>query len=69
MSVLGNDEAPMSLFIVPWKTSELGVETNLRRTLDERDVPVDRDVFLREIEFYQVSVGGESSAAGSTALN
>lgn len=71
MSVLGNDEAPMSLFIVPWKTSELGVETNLRRTLDERDVPVDRDVFLREVDFYQVSVGGESSApaAGSTALN
>jgi len=37
------------------------VETNLRRTLDERDVPVDRDVFLREVEFYQVSVGGETS--------
>lgn len=57
MSVLGNDEAPMSLFIVPWKSSELGVETNLQRTLDERDVPVDRDVFMREVEFYQVSVG------------
>ena len=61
MSVLGNDEAPMSLFIVPWKTSELGVETNLQRTLDERDVPVDRDVFMREIDFYQVSVAGETS--------
>ncbi len=58
MSVLGNDEAPMSLFIVPWKSSELGVETNLQRTLDERDVPVDRDVFKRELDFYQVSVGG-----------
>lgn len=61
MSVLGNDEAPMSLFIVPWKSSELGVETNLQRTLDERDVPVDRDVFMREVEFYQVSVGGETT--------
>lgn len=61
MSVLGNDEAPMSLFIVPWKSSELGVETNLQRTLDERDVPVDRDVFKRELDFYQVSVGGKGS--------
>jgi hypothetical protein len=57
MSVLGNNEAPMSLFIVPWKSSELGAETNLKRTLNERDQPVDRDVFLRELAFYRVSVG------------
>jgi len=55
MSILGNKEAPMSLFIVPWKTSELGAETNLSRTLNEHQVPVDRDVFLRELAFYQVS--------------
>ena len=61
MSVLGNNEAPMSLFIVPWKSSELGVETNLARTLNERDVPVDRDVFTRELDFYQVSVGSKTS--------
>ena len=60
MSVLGNNEAPMSLFIVPWKSSQLGVETNLNRTLSEHDVPVDRDVFLRELNFYQVSVGSKS---------
>jgi len=59
MAVLGNNEAPMSLFIVPWKSSELGVETNLTRTLHERDVPVDRDVFLRELAFYQASVGSK----------
>jgi hypothetical protein len=61
MSVLGNNEAPMSLFIVPWKTSELGVETNLKRTLNERDLPVDRDVFLRELDFYRVSVAGKTT--------
>jgi hypothetical protein len=61
MSILGNNEAPMSLFIVPWKSSQLGVETNLNRTLNEHDVPVDRDVFLRELDFYQVSTGGKSS--------
>jgi hypothetical protein len=57
MSVLGNNEAPMSLFIVPWKSSELGGGTNLTRTLHERDVPVDREVFMRELDFYNVSVG------------
>lgn len=63
MSILGNEEAPMSLFIVPWKSSELGVETNLNRTLDEHDVPVDRDVFMRELDFYQVSVGGKTAVS------
>jgi hypothetical protein len=43
------------LYIVPWKSSEIGVETSLNRMLDEGDVPVDRDVFERQIEFYQVS--------------
>jgi hypothetical protein len=60
MSILGNNEAPMSLFIVPWKSSELGVETNLSRTLNERVVPVDRDVFLRELDFYRASVASKT---------
>jgi hypothetical protein len=55
MSIIGNDEAPKSLYIVPWKSSELGVETSLDMMLNEGDVPVDRDVFKRQIEFYQVS--------------
>lgn len=55
MSIVGNDEAPKSLFIVPWKSSELGVETSLNRALNEHDVPVDRDVFMRQLDFYQVS--------------
>jgi hypothetical protein len=67
MSVLGNNEAPMSLFIVPWKSSELGVEANLNRTLNERDVPVDRDVFLRELDFYQVSAGSKTTAPAAVS--
>jgi hypothetical protein len=55
MSIVGNDEAPKSLYIVPWKSSEIGVETSLDMMLNEGDVPVDRDVFKRQIEFYQVS--------------
>ena len=55
MSIIGNDEAPKSLYIVPWKSSEIGVETSLDTMLNEGDVPVDRDVFMRQLEFYQVS--------------
>ena len=55
MSIVGNDEAPKSLYIVPWKSSEIGVKTSLDTMLNEGDVPVDRDVFKRQLEFYQVS--------------
>jgi hypothetical protein len=55
MSIVGNDEAPKSLYIVPWKSSEIGVETSLSMMLNEGDVPVDRDVFMRQLDFYHVS--------------
>ena len=55
MSIVGNDEAPKSLYIVPWRSSEIGVETSLNALLNEGDVPVDRDVFKRQLDFYQVS--------------
>jgi hypothetical protein len=55
MSIVGNDEAPKSLYIVPWKSSEIGVETSLSSKLNEGDVPVDRDVFKRQLEFYRIS--------------
>jgi hypothetical protein len=57
MSIVGNDEAPKSLYIVPWKSSELGIETSLNMMLNEGEVPVDRDVFLRQLNFYEVSIG------------
>jgi hypothetical protein len=55
MSIVGNDEAPKSLYIVPWKSSEIGVETSLDTMLNAGDVPVDRDVFKRQLEFYKIS--------------
>ena len=55
MSIVGNDEAPKSLYIVPWKSSEIGVEISLDTMLNEDDVPMDLDVFRRHLEFYQVS--------------
>lgn len=57
ISIVGNKEAPKSLFIVPWKSSELGVETGLAsRLLNEKMQAVDKDVFERELDFYTATV-------------
>lgn len=55
MSIVGNDEAPKSLYIVPWKSSELGAETSMNMMLNERDVPVDREVFMRQLGYFEVT--------------
>jgi hypothetical protein len=55
MSIVGNDEAPKALYIVPWKSSELGEGTGLDMVLSASDTPVDRDVFKRQLEFYEQS--------------
>ncbi len=55
MSIVGNDEAPKALYIVPWKSSEMGAETNLNMMLNANDTPVDRDVFMRQLDFYGLS--------------
>jgi hypothetical protein len=55
MSIVGNDEAPKSLYIVPWKSSELGGETSLSMLLDGKAAPVDREVFLRQLSYHRVS--------------
>lgn len=54
MSVLGNNEAPKSLVIVPWKSSELGDGLRVRNLVDDRANPLDKDVFLRELNYYQI---------------
>ncbi len=54
MSIVGNDEAPKSLVIVPWKSSELGDMLDVSRALDDGRQPVDRDVFNRQLDYYQI---------------
>jgi hypothetical protein len=57
MSILGNEEAPKSLVIIPWKTSEIGSDLSLSDTLDDRARPVDKEVFLRELHYYRIRAG------------
>ena len=54
MSIVGNDEAPKSLVIVPWKSSELGDMLDVSRALDDGRQPVDRDVFNRQLDYYEI---------------
>ena len=54
MSILGNEETPKSLVIVPWKSSEMGDSIKLSDTLDDRATPVDKEVFLRELRYYEI---------------
>lgn len=57
ISIIGNKEAPKSLYIVPWKSSEVGVESGLNSSLlDPSLQPLDKEVFERELEFYELSL-------------
>lgn len=56
ISIIGNKEAPKSLYIVPWKNSQVGVETSLSSgLLDDSNKLIDKEVFMRELEFYELS--------------
>jgi hypothetical protein len=59
MSILGNQEAPKSLVIVPWKSSEIGARLGVSRALDTRIRAVDKDVFMRELKYYSIRSGSE----------
>jgi hypothetical protein len=54
MSILGNQDAPKSLVIVPWKTSELGDSPGISPILDDSRRPVDKEVFMRALRYYDI---------------
>ena len=67
MSIVGNDEAPKSLVIVPWKSSELGGPLDISRSGDDGLAPLDREVFVRSLSYYQIRAGASPApgAAGN----
>ncbi len=71
MSILGNQEAPKALVIVPWKSSELGNGPGVSTLLDDSRRPVDKEVFMRMLSYYEIrSEAARPSGAttnGSTA--
>lgn len=57
MSIVGNDEAPKALVIVPWKSSGLGETLNVSNRADDGRGPVDREVFTRALDYYEIRRG------------
>lgn len=68
-TVTGNRELPKVLYIVPWKKADIG---NLpgqpfNTLLDETLTPVDRDVFRREVDYYEAIAAKPAAAAQDPA--
>lgn len=54
MAVIGNRELPKALYIVPWKSAELGEATPGPSSgmFNEALGPLDPEVFRRELDYY-----------------
>ena len=66
--VTGNRELPKVLYIVPWKKADLGdlPAQPFNTLLDEVLTPVDRDVFRREVTYFE-AVNDSADATQSTS--
>ena len=64
MSVLGNNEAPKALVLVPWKSSQIGDGIGVVESLSNRAMPIDRDVFGRELAYYELRTGSLATPSG-----
>ena len=69
MSILGNQEAPKALVIVPWKSSELGNGPSVSTLLDDSRRPVDKEVFMRMLLYYQIRSQTTRPSGASTDAN
>ena len=58
-SIRGNQELPRVLYIVPWKDSALGDVAGkpMNSLIDEVLAPLDRDVFLRQTNYFDQLYG------------
>jgi hypothetical protein len=67
--VTGNRELPKVLYIVPWKKADIGElpAQPFNTLLDEVLTPVDRDVFRREVTYYEAASNGPQGAAPPAA--
>jgi hypothetical protein len=67
-AVTGNRELPKVLYIVPWKKSDLGdlVGKPMNSLVDEVLTPVDRDVFKRQLRYYEALKPDQAGSAQAT---
>lgn len=65
--VSGNRELPKVMYIVPWKKADLSDLPGqpFNTLLDEALTPVDREVFQRQVKYYEVVSGKDRPEAVS----
>ena len=63
--ITGNRELPKVLYIVPWRSAEMGdlVGRPVNSLLDEVLEPVDRDVFRRQNRYFEALQPNEAAPA------
>ena len=69
MSILGNQEAPKALVIVPWKSSELGNGPSISTLLDDSRLPIDKEVFMRMLSYYEIRLETARPSGATTNGN
>ncbi len=57
MSIVGNDESPKSLVIVPWKSSDLSGDLDPTRRFGQDRSPLDPEVFGRALDYHAIRTG------------
>ena len=59
ISIVGDKEAPRSLYIVPWQNAELTQSTSLSTRLVDKDMKaVDEESFQQQLRLHQLSKSG-----------
>jgi hypothetical protein len=55
MSVVGNQELPKVIYLMAWKRSPKGdvLQQSLESLHNSEMMPIDRDVFRRQMEYYE----------------
>lgn len=68
-TVTGNRELPKVMYVVPWKHSDIGdlIGRPANSLLDEVLAPVDRNVFRREVQYYQALKPDTAPVPAATA--
>ena len=68
-AIRGNQELPKVLYIVPWKDPGLAEPAGrpLNSLVDEALAPVDRDVFRRQMRYFDQLYAGAEDGPGAAA--
>ncbi len=62
-SIIGNRELPRIVYLIAWRDAPEGdiLEQSLESNHDNRMIPLDRDVFQRQISYYELLFGDEKN--------